>query len=534
MDRTASSTSSSLARSRSRGAWYLGLIVLLLIYARSITMNVGEKNLIWDEAVIALSGLDLHTWTPELFTNTYDTIVHFVQAYPYYPPLLPILLSFSYAIFGLSEFSVRIVSLTSGFLFPLLVFLFGREGGDEATGFLAALMLAASPTQYWMSRFGFVDMPMSFLFTATLYLFYTGYERGELRRIVLAGFTLGFAFLFKYPAILCLPIILGYFILDVLISRRIGWRKAAAIILASEVALFIVLPWVYLTTTLSWKWQVWGHEISPGKEYKWLMLENWTGSIINMPDQMTLLIAVIAGLGLVYSAWRREKIDRMILLWFAVVFLWFVPYHKDTRYTMPFIPALVIAGSRLILASLSGLSAALSKKTPDQMRANGKGGRFAILGVVLVLVLVAPSFAGWLTFVPDRAPVREAVAYVARNIEGNRSVMVLVPDNDLSQFAVYFYLRMGGLPYGSGVHVYTIGKTSEGELDSVELLADCYRRRIQYLMMSDFSAWSADWVRFLTEDHSLRGFFSLERVFRSDPGGRIVYVLSYHGSLKQL
>ncbi len=497
-------------------------------------MNVGEKNLVWDEAVIALNGLDLHTATPELFTDTYETVVDLVQAFPYYPPLLPILLSFSYAVFGLSEFSVRIVSLVSGLLFPLLVFIFGREVGDEATGFLAALMLTASPIHYWMSRFGFVDMPMSILFTATMYLFYTGYERGELSRIVLAGFTLGFAFLFKYPAVLCLPIILAYFILDVLISRRIGWRKAAAIILASEAALFIVLPWVYLTTTLSWKWQVWGHEISPGKEYKWLMLENWTGNIVNMPEQMTLAIAIIGALGLVYSVWTREKIDRLILLWFAVVFLWFVPYHKDPRYTMPFIPALALAGSRLILASLSGLSAALSKGTQDQGRVDGKRGTFTILGIVLVLVLVAPSFAGWLTFTPDRVPVREAVAYVARDIERERSVMVLMPDNDLSHFAVYFYLRMGGLPYGSGVHVYTFGKTSEGELDSVELLTDCYRRRIQYLMLSDYAVWSADWVRSLTEDPGLRGFFSLERVFRSEPGGRVVYILSYRGPLKQL
>ncbi len=525
--------SRSRDRSQSGMAWYLGLLVLLAVYMFSITRYVDQRNLVWDEAVIALSGLDLRASAPELLTDPYGMIRHYVRAFPYYPPLLPILLALSYSILGVSEFSVRVVSLTSGLLFPVLVFFFGREIKDEATGFFAALMITATPTHYWMSRFGFLDMPMCILFTTTLYLFYTGYERREPRRVVLSGFTLGSAFLFKYPAILCIPIVLGYFVLDALISRRIGWKKVVTIILSLEAALFVVIPWVYLTTTMSWKWQVWGFEIQPGKEYKWLILENWTGNILQMPEQMTLPIMVIGVLGLAYSAWRREKFDRLILLWFAAVFLWFVPYHKDPRYTMPFIPALVLAGSRLIVDSLDRLSVRLSKGVQNQADINRKGNRLKVLGVFLLLVVVTPSFSGWLTFSPDRVPVREAVAYVARNVERERGVMVLVPDNDLSHFAVYFYLRMGGLPYGSGVHVYTTGKRSEGQLDSVELLEDCYNRRIQYLLISDNAPWSKDWVDSMTRSPELSQFFTLNEVFRSEEG-RIVYAMSYLGPLKQL
>ncbi len=518
----------------SRTVWHLALAVLLFVYMLSITRYVGEKNLVWDEAVIALSGLDLRASAPGLLTDTYDTIKSFVRAFPYYPPLLSILLALSYSILGISEFSVRIVSLVSSLLFPVLVFLFGKEVGDESTGFFAALMLSATPTHYWMSRFGFLDMPMCILFTATLYLFYTGCERREPRRMVLSGFTLGSAFLFKYPAILCVPIIVGYFVLDALSSRRISWKRVVAILLALEAALFIVLPWVYLTTTVSWKWQVWGYEIRAGTEYKWLMLENWTGNILQMPEQMTLPIAIIGALGLVYSAYRREKFDKLLLLWVAVVFLWFVPYHKDPRYTMPFIPAFVLAGSRLVVDSLRSLSRVLSNGTKDQVNAGWKRGVPTVLMLLLLLVIVAPSFLGWLTFTPDRVPVREAVAYVAENVERERGVMVLVPDNDLSHFAVYFYLRMGGLPYGSGVHVYTLGKASEGELDAEELLDDCYSRRIQYLLMSDNAPWSRDWVDSMVGDPGLSQYFVLNDVVRSELGNRIVYVLSYLGPLKQL
>ncbi len=521
-------------RSPLRLGWYLALSVLLVVYWFSITRYVGERNLVWDEAVIALSGLDLRALAPELITDTYEAIRHFVRAFPYYPPLLAALLALSYSLIGISEFSVRIVSLISSLLFPLLVFLFGKEIKDEATGFFAALMLTATPTHYWMSRFGFLDMPMCILFTATIYLFYTGYERKELRRIILSGFTLGSAFLFKYPAILCVPIILGYFLLDAFFAQRVSWRKTVSIILALLAALLTVMPWVYLTTTLSWKWQVWGHEISPGKEYKWLILENWTGNITQMPEQMSLAVTIIGILGLFYSVWRREKIDRLILLWVAVVFLWFVPYHKDVRYTMPFIPAFVLAGSRLIVDSIHWLSAGFSKRTRDLTEIARRRNTLTVLGILLLLVAVGPHFVGWLTFTPDRVPVREAVAYVAGNIERERSVMVLVPDNDLNQFATYFYLRMGGLPYGSGVHVYTLGKTSEGALDSEELLDDCYSRRIRYLLMSDNAPWSEDWVRSMTESPELREFFVLNRVVSSESGNRIVYVLSYLGPFKQL
>lgn len=529
------STSAKLReRSPFRFGWYLALLALLIVYWFSISRYVGERNLVWDEAVIALSGLDLRALAPELLTDTYGAIRHYVRAFPYYPPLLPILLALSYSLIGISEFSVRIVSLVSSLLFPVLVFLFGREIRDEATGFFAALMLTATPTHYWMSRFGFLDMPMCILFTATIYLFYTGYERREMGRIVLSGFTLGSAFLFKYPAILCVPIILGYFLLDVFFSRRISWKKTVSIILGLQAALLVVIPWVYLTTTMSWKWQVWGFEIQPGKEYKWLILENWTGNIIQMPEQMSLLITVIGVLGLAYSAWRREKIDRLLLLWVAVVFLWFVPYHKDVRYTMPFIPAFVLAGSRLMLDSIDWLSSEFSKGIRDITEVNRRRNRLTALGVLLLIVAIGPHFVGWLTFTPDRVPVREAVAYVAGNIERERSVMILVPDNDLNHFATYFYLRMGGLPYGSGVHVYTMGKRSTGVLDAEELLDDCYNRRIRYLLMSDNADWSGDWVRSMTESPGLRRFFVLNRVVSSESGNRIVYILSYLGSFKQL
>ena len=72
--------------------------------------------------------------------------------YTHYPPLLPILISISYTIFGISEFSTRLVPLlaTSGTI--ALIFLIGAYLYNFKIGLLASLLALATPMVLYFGK----------------------------------------------------------------------------------------------------------------------------------------------------------------------------------------------------------------------------------------------------------------------------------------------------------------------------------------------------------------------------------------------
>ena len=74
------------------------------------------------------------------------------EYYTHYPPLLPILISFSYKLFGVSEWSTRLVPLlaTSGSI--VLIFLIGVQIWNMRVGILAGLLALATPMVLYFGK----------------------------------------------------------------------------------------------------------------------------------------------------------------------------------------------------------------------------------------------------------------------------------------------------------------------------------------------------------------------------------------------
>jgi 4-amino-4-deoxy-L-arabinose transferase-like glycosyltransferase len=480
--------------------------------------------LVWDEAVIAQSGVDLVRLYPSLLEDPHRTIDTYVRWFPYFPPLMSIVLSLAYAIFGISETVARSVSVCFNLLGLITTFLLGREAFDESAGIASVLLLSVMPIYWHMSRVAMLDVASVFFFALTLHLYYKGLSTNRIELILLAGFPLGLGMLTKYPNILCVPIIFVPMLLGFFDRKKVDWRPVVCLLLALELAFFIFIPWFYKTTIVSQSWRGWIHEIRPGKQYKWLMAEYWIGSL-NVPFlQMTLPLGILALLAVAYSLKQRSKADIFLLSWAAVVFLWFVPIHKDLRYTMPYLPALAILSGRLV----SHISVKLVEQFAGTLKGISEERLKGSAGVTLMLVLLmtSPILYGLATQPKGlQVPIPEAFSYIVENMRADGNVLVLLSCNNLSQHASYFYMYMvAGLDASIHILIYpssSVDWYDPGPINTTRIAQLCIEKNIQYIILWDGSPYSESWLPVLLDSN----LFVLKRVVGSKSNA--IFILEF-------
>ena len=102
------------------------------------------------------------------------------------PPLFLWLTALMYQLFGISEFSARLVGALCGIATILLTFEIGRRMLDEWVGFIAALILLTNGFFLFILRYGGVDMPLTFCVVLAAYG-YLRMRQGELRACYIAA-----------------------------------------------------------------------------------------------------------------------------------------------------------------------------------------------------------------------------------------------------------------------------------------------------------------------------------------------------------
>jgi hypothetical protein len=261
------------------------------------------------------------------------------------------------------------------------------------------------------------------------------------------------------------------------------------------------------------------------------MAEYWVGSLTVPPLQMTLPIGILALLAVLYSLRRRSKADFFLLVWVALVFLWFVPIHKDLRYTMPYLPALAILSGRL-LKDLSGK--AVEEISGRTERIGGVCPSSTILVLcVLVLLIVSPVLYGLVARPRElRVPIQEAFVYVADNVKAGRNVLILLSCNNFSQYASYFYMYMtAGLD--ASIHVLNYPSDSvdwydPGPINMTRISRICAENDVQYVLLWDGSPYAGSWLPTLLDSDLL----NLQATIGSK--GNAIYVLEFQSSTGNL
>ncbi len=175
-------------------------------------------------------------------------IIPYLNGLPYMekPPLLYWLTALSFALFGESEWSARVVPALSSLACVALLLWFGRAVKRPQAGRLAALMFVSGLGVCAMSRMLMFDMLLTALLTAALMCAYLYLSDGHVRFLRLAYAFLAFALLAKgFVALILFGLVIIGFLLSSVRSMMEFLRSTAKLFEPWAVLIFlaITIPW---------------------------------------------------------------------------------------------------------------------------------------------------------------------------------------------------------------------------------------------------------------------------------------------------
>lgn len=324
------------------------LLLLLIFSGMVLFYRLGTMPLLdRDEtryAVMAKGMIDRHDWVIPYLNN---------QPHPDKPPLFMWLVAISFKIFGVNEFSARLVPalMAIGTLFT--VYYLGTLLWNPRTGFLAGIILLTSPGFFIPARFVITDMTLTFFTTLAITLIIAGLQFKKPIYYILSYVAFSGAMVTKGPVGIALPaiILLIYLWKQKQISRikemQLGWGILIIILLS--------LPW-YLVA----------NQRLPGYLYFFFIKENLLRFLTTQHQRSGPLYYYIpvAVLGLFPWIWflpaslKKIKLNKQLVawwedaprffcfVWFAVGFIFFsLSGSKLPTYLLPYIApvALLIA-----------------------------------------------------------------------------------------------------------------------------------------------------------------------------------------------
>lgn len=294
------------------------------------------------------------------------------------PPLFHIIAAFVYVVFNnfganIANFAVRMISPILGSLTLVLFFFISRMLFNKKTAFYALLFLTFIPLHLDYGVFSYIDGPLTFLATLSVYLALKNKPIGS-------SITAGLAILTKYNGVFILPVLLYIFY----INKKNKSNVIKNLLIATLVPIFISLAWfirnwIYLGNPI-WPFM---NSVFHGVEIK-TFAETSVGAvnILNIfnPNAITSLYLGVFGvpdgnintlnffdipyMGLLFAIWliatiifsipfiigitsKKLKHKKLLLIWIlsyiAVVLLYVVNASWSvTRFLLPAFPAVAL------------------------------------------------------------------------------------------------------------------------------------------------------------------------------------------------
>lgn len=309
------------------------------------------------------------------------------------PPLLYWLTALAYQVFGVSEFSARLVTALAGVAGVGIVYGIGRDLWGRRAGFVSGAILATSFGYFIFSRIILTDM----LFTALLAATCWGILRG-----LLDDTPPPFAMLGAYAAIALAVLTKGLIglafpILTVLgflgLTRAWGLWRRLELLRGAALFLLIAAPWHILVGLKNpgffWFYFVNEHllrylaerqfqDYSPLPLYAYLiMVLVWT-----FPWSVFLPVALRRHWPRLSALTREDRGYLFVLLWAAAVIGFFaLTPSRLEYYSLPAFPALALLVGRLWGAELA----------PRPQEAPGGGLAYSCYGLFTIAVGLLPA-----------------------------------------------------------------------------------------------------------------------------------------------
>lgn len=300
--------------------------------------------------------------------------------YQAYPIQIPLAYTFTYLASGwVNEYLAKVIpGLFSLGCLPA-AFVLGKMVHSKRAGWLAALLLAITPSFVRWASSGYVDLPMAFLYTLSAIFTWRLWQDGRLTDALLAGLTIGLAAWTKNAALLGIVFLTGWLMYG-WVRRRYGLKP---VILALLVFAAVAAPWYvrnWIEARLIVPPTAWTDEAEPSLANLLVFItlgENFaiTGWVI-ICGVLFAGYKVISALGTRTIVSLQNTSQHLFLLWWTIPFFlvwwWLVSY--DPRFLLLFLPLLTVLGG--------GWLSALWDRLPIQWQH-----RAVMVGVALVIVL---------------------------------------------------------------------------------------------------------------------------------------------------
>ena len=406
--------------------WKL-LCFFIIIYVGLIIYVFPTRSIESDEGTHLLLGLFYHDLfnfaLNNGFSNVYEFAIDYLVHYPklsvYYPPLYHILIALFYN-FTVSENIGRVISLVFSVGSIVLVYKLGSFLYNQRVGLISAIFLGSLPIIVYISKSIYIDMFLFFFFLLSFYLGLIAFKRKKWVYYILLGVTLAFAFFTKWPAILSMPILFFY----LLIQRRIKVSQKIYIVkklvFSFFIFLLIILPYLYL----SYKFGLlkMGLSATVIREAiifpQWTTIEGWLYYPKLLPIQMSYPIAVISLFSLGWFVWKREKYYDLLIVWGLIVYLFFsFLMGKNVRYTTLYLPVLLLPLAFYIEKIIR------------------KNKYFVIIVIFSVIFLLITSYYSLTKLVQ---PINETAKFIHENANGNIAFISEMNSFHTSSFMFYF------------------------------------------------------------------------------------------------
>ena len=409
---------------KDRGWKQLGLMVLGAILAvRIVSLWFNNTELFFDEA-------QYWAWGKE-------------PAFGYFskPPLLAWIIGVITAIFGDSEFAIRLVSPVLHTATAAMIGLIAARLFDEKTGFWSAVLYATLPAVSLSSTVISTDVPLLFLWSVALYAFLRLEERNDIGSAILLAVAIGLGMLAKYAMLYFLACAILY---SLIVSDRPHMLARSKFWLALGGALLLFAP------NIVWNFQNsfatvghTGENIGWGGGLHLVSLSEFLGSQFGVMGPLLFGIFLAAIFRLPIEGINRQQV---FLLCFSVPVLVIICFQALMSKAYANWAALTYVAATILVADL------MVNRIPQWwLRVS-----MTIHAVVFAVLAIAVAFSQ-----PGQLPLPEGVnpfvrmqgsremAATIRQAVSGQDYKVIVSDNRRGASLMIYYLRDENVPIRS-------------------------------------------------------------------------------------
>lgn len=249
-------------------------------------------------------------------------------------PLVPLIYGFLFKLFGETKLVITFFNvLLFGFI-PIITYLIGQLLWDRTTGFLAGVLIMASPYLPTQVPLMLVDIHVMFFLLLAVFAFLLALERGGFLITIGSAIAIILALFSKYSTWPML-VVLGIIALIKLDTQpRIVIKRSFAVAVLTSLLLGIIFIW---------KGPLILEQINFLRTYQLSGLKNWQeGYVAVFFFQAHPYILLGALLGCCRAVINRDK-KILIIVWFAA--LVFFLELKRLRYLLPLLPFLSLTAA---------------------------------------------------------------------------------------------------------------------------------------------------------------------------------------------